>query len=109
MRALVVSAGRDASGSCNNNDAAENIRPSAVFTFMVTSPGRIDFNASIWNAQPYRTRHPNAVTPMAVTWQYKHKFLNRRALGSDIEVGVLKPTKLKFQGMFAARSKGTLV
>jgi hypothetical protein len=30
---------------------------------------------------------------MEVTWQYRRRLLNRRALGSDIEIAVLKPIK----------------
>ena len=55
---MPVLEGCDASGSCNYKDMAENIRPSAVLTFMVTSPGKIVFNGWMPNVQPYRTKHP---------------------------------------------------
>src|ERR1017187_852731 len=76
---------RDSPGSSNHKDVPKNAKPSAVLAFITRDPGRMDFNNSMWNAQPHRLTHPNTTAAMAVASQYTRRSLKRRASRSDIE------------------------
>jgi hypothetical protein len=49
--------------SFNQSEAPTNMKPSAVFAFMVANPGRTLFREGMPNCQPISTRQPN-ITPV---------------------------------------------
>jgi hypothetical protein len=54
-------------------------------TFIVTSPGRTDFNGSTWKTQPDRTTQPVPTATIADALQYIRRNSNRGVSDSDIE------------------------
>jgi hypothetical protein len=48
------------------NDAPVRMNETAVWTFIVASPGRTLLRASTLKAQPRRTEHPSRTTPIPI-------------------------------------------
>jgi hypothetical protein len=82
----------DGPGSSSRKEIAENARPSAAFTFIVTSPGITDFKIAMSNTQPNNTTPANTTTAMVAPPQYVRRPRNNGASDSAIATSRRSPS-----------------